>query len=95
MVVMVVVMVVVLMVLGGGDSGGDGGGDGGDDDGGVDGYCDGGDCSPVPRSQLVVVHRNGCGPLPQFCGNPQLQDQVCTENCQVSRMLSALCSVKC
>ena len=63
-------------------------------------YCDNrsrlkaqGDCTPVSRSQLVVVHRNGCGPLPQFCGNPQLQDQVCTEYCQVSIMLSALCSV--
>ena len=28
------------------------------------------------RSRLAVVHRNGCGPLPEFCGNPQIPTQV-------------------
>ena len=28
------------------------------------------------RSRLAVVHRNGCGPLPEFCGNPKMPNQV-------------------
>jgi len=35
-------------------------------------YCD-------SKSRLALVHRNGCGPLPQFCGNPQRPTQGLTD----------------